>query len=78
MKLDMPRGKRFLMYHKAMIGWKEFLTMLEIYDKSNNILIEGNRKRQEAQRALDELNKYNDDVQIMQEILREYKNKYGL
>ena len=52
--------------------------MLEIYDKSNNILIEGNRKRQEAQRALDGLNKYNDDVQIMQEILQEYKNKYGL
>lgn len=78
LKLDMPRGKRFLMYHKAMIGWKEFLTMLEICDKSNNILIEGNRKRQEAQRALDGLNKHYDDVQIMQEILREYKNKYGL
>ena len=78
LKLDMPRGKRFLMYHKAMIGWKEFLTMLEICDKSNNILIEGNRKRQEAQRALDGLNKHYDDVLIMQEILREYKNKYGL
>lgn len=77
LKLDMPRGKRLLMYHKAMIGWREFVIMLQNCNKNNNFLLEYNNIKRRSKQSLDKLDFY-DDTQIMQEILNEYKNEYGL
>mgnify|MGYP000009055276 FL=1 len=78
LKLDMPRGKRILMYHKAMMGWREFVTMVRNCNQNNKFLLQNNKIRKNAQYTLDDFEEFYDDAQIMQEILNEYKNQYGL
>ena len=75
LNLDMPRGKRFLMYHKALIGWREFLTMLKIVDNNNTLYFQSYKHLKEASEAIDDL-KFYDDLQIMEEILQKYKDKF--
>lgn len=78
LKLDMPRGKRILMYHKVMMGWREFVTMVRNCNQNNKFLLQNNKIRKNAQYTLDDFEEFYDDAQIMQEILNEYKNQYGL
>lgn len=38
--LDMPRGKRFLMYHESLIGWRNFQNQLRMFDQKNNLFLQ--------------------------------------
>ena len=55
LKLDMPRGKRILMYHKAMIGWREFVTMVQNCNQNNKFLLQNYKIKRKAGYTLDDL-----------------------
>ena len=74
--LDMPRGKRFLMYHKALIGWREFKRMLQNTGNINQWFLETERLLNDSYKATDEIAPYVEDVQIMESIMRQYKHKF--
>ena len=61
-----------------MMGWREFVTMVRNCNQNNKFLLQNNKIRKNAQYTLDDFEEFYDDAQIMQEILNEYKNQYGL
>ena len=61
-----------------MIGWREFVTMVQNCNQNNKFFLQYNKIRRWSQYTLDDFEEFYDDAQIMQEILNEYKNQYGL
>ena len=44
--VDMPRGKRFLMYHETLIGWRKFLYELNGFNNKTNLVLDYKNVRQ--------------------------------
>jgi hypothetical protein len=38
--MDMPRGKRFIMYHETLIRWRKFVQELRGYDNRTTLLLD--------------------------------------
>lgn len=73
--MDMPRGKRFLMYHETLIGWRKFNNELRSFDKKNTLYLDY-KKLLEGLKTQPTLLNEIDDVKIVQGIMSEYKNKF--
>ncbi|MDR7693397.1 hypothetical protein PG593_03590 [Riemerella anatipestifer] len=73
--MDMPRGKRFLMYHETLLGWRKFQSELFSYNTKSELFLD-------YQKALDKFRKgrknhiVKSDVEIVREIMNQYKNQY--
>lgn len=73
--MDIPRGKRFLMYHETLIGWRKFQAELLFYNTKSELFLD-------YKKTLDKFRngKKNyitkSDVEIVQEIMTQYKNQY--
>lgn len=73
--LDMPRGKRFLMYHETLIGWRNFKNQLRAFDQKNNLFLDYKKLLTISKTKLG--TDWNSvDVQIAQKIMIEYHNKF--
>lgn len=73
--VDMPRGKRFLMYHETLIGWRKFNNELRSFDQKNNLYLAYKKLLQGLKSQPNSLNEI-DDVKIVQSIMSEYRNKF--
>ena len=73
--MDMPRGKRFLMYHETLMGWRKFKAELFSYNTKGELYLD-------YKNALDKFRKgrkkyiTRTDVEIVQEIMNQYKDQY--
>lgn len=75
--VDMPRGKRFLMYHETLIGWRKFFNSLKRNSQQSTIaldyqkIIDGfkNNKNKISQQA-------RTDKEIIQNIMIKYKHQF--
>ena len=73
--MDMPRGKRFLMYHETLIGWRNFKNQLRAFDQKNNLFLDYKKLLTMSKTKLG--TDWNSvDVQIAQKIMIEYHNKF--
>lgn len=73
--LDMPRGKRFLMYHETLIGWRKFVNQLRAFDQKNNLFLDYKKLLTKSRTKLESDWKSN-DLAIAQKMMIEYKNKF--
>lgn len=71
---EMPRGKRFIMYHNTLIGWRDFMKMLQGYNQKTTLFLDFKQKVGSFG-AGSVLGGY-DDVHIVKEIMTEYSNKF--
>lgn len=74
-KLDMPRGKRFLMYHKALMNWREFQRMLFSAVNRNDLFLTITEELKTAKSSIKDIPIQN-DRQIVENIMRRYKHKF--
>lgn len=69
----MPRGKRFLKYHKCLIGWRELQTMIKESGEESNLLAKWNKmisKKKKIQYTP------KTDTEIVSSVINDYnKNK---
>jgi len=73
--LDMPRGKRFLMYHETLIGWRKFTNQLRAFDQKNSLFLDYKKLLSRSRTQL--TNDWNTrDIQIAQNTMNQYKNNY--
>lgn len=75
LKLDMPRGKRFLMYHKALISWREFQSMLKRCVNSNDLYAEYSQKLKKIYSGFNQT-QMQSDKEIIQGVMQRYKYKF--
>ena len=73
--LDMPRGKRFLMYHETLIGWRNFKNQLRAFDNKNTLYLEYKKLLAKPKYKI-EANWQTTDISIAQKVMLDYKNKF--
>lgn len=73
--LDMPRGKRFLMYHETLISWRKFKEQLRAFDHKNSLYLEYKALLTKSRVTL-ESDWAAKDLQIAQKVMFEYKNRF--
>ncbi len=75
--VDMPRGKRFLLYHETLIGWRKFMSELKRNSQQSTLaldykkIIDGFRNKKNEISA-----KSRTDKEIIQNIMIEYKHQF--
>lgn len=75
--VDMPRGKRFLLYHETLIGWRKFISELKRNSEQSTLaldykkIIDGFRNKKNQISA-----KSRTDKEIVQNIMIEYKHQF--
>lgn len=75
--VDMPRGKRFLLYHETLIGWRKFMSELKRNSQQSTLaldykkIIDGFRNKKNEISA-----KSRTDKEIVQNIMIEYKHQF--
>ncbi|SIT96852.1 hypothetical protein SAMN05660493_01547 [Epilithonimonas bovis DSM 19482] len=70
--MDMPRGKRFLMYHETLIGWRELLTTIRNNDKTMSLSMSYKKKVDEIKKIFQPQT----DREIVASIMTKYKNQF--
>lgn len=75
MTLDMPRGKRFLMYHKALIGWRKFSKTLSGAERSYLTAMEYEEKKRKKI-STEMFTRNQSDRDIIESIMQQFKNKF--
>ncbi|AZA73802.1 hypothetical protein [Chryseobacterium indoltheticum] len=73
--LDMPRGKRFLMYHETLAGWRKFLKQLRSFNQKNTLFLDYKNLLTVLKSGM-QAHRSQTDVQIVQSIMAHYHNKY--
>lgn len=73
--LDMPRGKRFLMYHETLIGWRNFKNQLRAFDNKNTLYLEYKKLLTKSKTRI-ERNWQIKDVTVARKVMIEYHNKF--
>lgn len=74
--LDMPRGKRFLMYHETLLGWRSFNDKLRSLDRKNTLFLEYKKLLEKPQISSNYQLTILDDKKMVQNIMNRYKNKF--
>jgi hypothetical protein len=75
--MDMPRGKRFLMYHETLIKWRKFAQELRKYNDKTTLLLDyKNILKNHLSTALPQGFIPETDKQIVQNIMQQYHHKY--
>ena len=73
--LDMPRGKRFLLYHETLMDWRKFKDQLRAFDHRNSLYLEYKKLLTKSYNNLVK-EWFARDVEIAQKIMMDYKNKF--
>lgn len=71
--LPMPRGKRFLMYHDTLIGWRKFLKHFRGYEKKTNLFLTFKDKMASFGNRT---TFFGDDKEIVESIMTKYQHKF--
>ena len=75
--MDMPRGKRFLMYHETLIKWRKFVQELRKHNNKTTLLLDyKNILKNHLSTALPNAWTPASDQQIVQNMMNHYKHKY--
>lgn len=75
--MDMPRGKRFIMYHETLIRWRIFVQELRKYNNRTTLLLDyKNILNNHLTTALPTQWTPNSDKGIVQNVMQQYKHKY--
>lgn len=75
--LDMPRGKRFLMYHETLIGWRELQRMIKDLENFNdNFFIYSRKINQFRFQKENHKSMKQTDKEIANQFIQQYKNQY--
>lgn len=73
--LDMPRGKRFLMYHETLIAWRKFVKRIRAGDQKNTLYLNYKNLLTSLKSTGSPIPPKN-DKEIVQSIMTKYKNKF--
>lgn len=71
---QMPRGKRFLMYHNTLIAWRDFKKSFRGYEQRTNMFFQFKKKLQYF--GSGNTNIPRDDETIVREIMIKYNKKF--
>ncbi len=75
--IDMPRGKRFIMYHETLIRWRKFVDELRKYNDKTNLLLDyKNMLKNHLSTALPAGWTPASDQQIVHNTMQQYKHRY--
>ena len=74
--MDMPRGKRFLMYHETLIGWRKFINKIKSYDNKTTIALEYKKILEVFHGKDHQLAQPQSDKEIVQKIMQDYKHQF--
>ncbi|WP_278378438.1 hypothetical protein [Chryseobacterium arthrosphaerae] len=75
--MDMPRGKRFIMYHETLIRWRKFVQELRRYNNRTTLLLDyKNILNSHLPTALPTQWTPASDKGIVQNVMQHYKHKY--
>ena len=75
--MDMPRGKRFLMYHETLIKWRRFVQELRKYNDKTTLLLDyKNILKNHSPSALPQAWTPATDKQIVHNTMQQYKHKF--
>ncbi|GIJ95368.1 hypothetical protein CAPN002_25860 [Capnocytophaga stomatis] len=73
--LDMPRGKRFLLFHKTLIQWRDFLSLKNQINNNHSVALVYKEKRK-LKVSEETLNRNKTDKEIVREIMQKYKHQF--
>ena len=75
--MDMPRGKRFLMYHETLIKWRKFVQELRKHNNKSTLLLDyKNILKNHLSTAIPHGFTPQTDQQIAQNFMQQYKHRY--
>lgn len=75
--MDMPRGKRFIMYHETLIRWRKFAQELRVYNNKTTLLLDyKNILKNHSPYTLPTAWSPASDKQIVQTIMLKYQHRY--
>ena len=75
--MDMPRGKRFIMYHETLIKWRKFVTELRKHNNKTTLLTDyKNILKNHSNYALPPGWIPASDQQIVHNVMSQYKHRY--
>lgn len=75
--MDMPRGKRFIMYHETLIRWRKFVQELRKYNNKTTLLLDyKNILNSHVSTALPNQWTPDSDKNIVQNVMQQYKHRY--
>ncbi len=75
--MDMPRGKRFIMYHETLIKWRNFVQELRKYNDRTTLLLDyKNILKNHLSTAIPQGFTPQTDQQIVQNIMQQYKHRF--
>lgn len=75
--VDMPRGKRFLMYHETLLRWRKFVQELRKHNNKTTLLLDyKNILKNHSPYALPTAWSPSSDGQVVQNIMNQYKHRY--
>lgn len=75
--MDMPRGKRFLMYHETLIKWRNFVQELRKHNNKTTLLLDyKNILKNHLSTALPTSWNPASDKQIVQSTMQQYKHRF--
>jgi hypothetical protein len=75
MTLPMPRGKRFLLYHKALLGWRELQVKIANCNRESRYSIDSKDLLDQQKNAMDKVNLMS-DLEIAKQVIQQYKHKF--
>ena len=73
--MDMPRGKRFLMYHETLIGWRNFIKKIRAGDQKNSLYLDYKKLLTSIKTTVSPQTPKS-DKEIVQSIMTKYQNKF--
>lgn len=75
--MDMPRGKRFIMYHETLIRWRKFIQQLRRYNNRTTLLIDYKMiMKKHSSTAVPQEFTPQTDKEIMHKKMQQYKHRY--
>lgn len=75
--MDMPRGKRFIMYHETLIRWRKLVQELRKYNNKTTLLLDyKNILKNHSPYALPQAWTPASDKQIIHNTMQQYKHRF--
>ena len=75
--MDMPRGKRFVMYHETLIRWRKFVQELRRHNQKTRLLLDyKNIVNNHVSTTLPTQWSPDSDKNIVEGVMQQYKHKY--
>lgn len=74
--LAMPRGKRFLMYHDALIEWRKLMQSIEAHNKKKTLILDYKNILARFKNSLHKKSILKSDSEIVMKVMEEYKHRF--